>query len=74
MKTPTQILSELLRDSGATLQFGLRAQGHIPTVNFMLAMGATWDDIGSAIGWQGKAVKIFYQEFECGPKETPAGG
>jgi hypothetical protein len=31
--------------------FGLRAQGHIPTIERMLAEGASWPEIGDAIGW-----------------------
>lgn len=36
---------------GVTIRFGLRQQGHLPTVKRMLAEGASWGDIGRAIGW-----------------------
>lgn len=53
---------DLLGD--APIVFGLRAQGHIPTVERMLAEGATWDEIGKEIGWYGPAVQQFYEEME----------
>lgn len=46
--------------------FGLRAQGHIPTVERMLAEGASWDEIGKEIGWDGAAAQRFYEEYEHG--------
>ena len=58
-------LDAILKEGGIRVKFGLRAQGHIPKVNFMLAMGATWDEIGRAIGWHGPTVKQFYERFEC---------
>jgi len=33
------------------IAFGLRQQGHIPTIERMLAEGADWDAIGREIGW-----------------------
>lgn len=41
--------------------FGLRAQGHIPTVEAMLRDGCTWTEIGRAIGWDGMTAKRFYE-------------
>lgn len=43
----------------APILFGLRAQGHLPTVERMIAEGASWDEIGRAIGWTGDAVANF---------------
>lgn len=53
-------LSNLLRECGLRPLFGLRAQGHMPRVEFMLATGATWDEIGKAIGWHGATVALCY--------------
>ena len=40
--------------------FGLRAQGHLPTVERMLAEGATWGEIGREIGWCPVTAERFY--------------
>ena len=40
--------------------FGLKAQGHIPTVERMLAEGETWAEIGKAIGWCPKTAERHY--------------
>ena len=55
-------LAELLQSVGATVKIGLRAQGHLPTVNRMLVEGKTWDEIGAAIGWNGQAAAKWYRE------------
>ena len=57
------MLSEILRSSGARIRFGLEAQGYIPTVEAMLALGSTWAEIGSAIGWHGPTVERFYSMY-----------
>ncbi len=44
-------------------KFGLRAQGHIPTVERMLSEGASWSEIGRAIGWDGDTARDFYERF-----------
>lgn len=44
----------------APVVFGLAAQGHIPTVERMLAEGRSWDEIGDVIGWCGNAVERFW--------------
>lgn len=54
-------LCDLLDTSGAKVQFGLRAQGHIPTIDRMLSDGSTWEDIGRAIGWVGDAARRDYE-------------
>ena len=40
--------------------FGLRAQGHIPTIKHMLSLGKTWDEIGAAINWDPETARAFY--------------
>jgi len=42
------------------IRFGLVAQGHIPTVERMLAEDASWDDIGKEIGWCPKTAEKHY--------------
>lgn len=46
---------------GVKVCIGLRQQGHMPTVERMRADGATWDEIGKAIGWDGKAAEEWYE-------------
>lgn len=53
-------LVQLLKDCGVQIKIGLRQQGHLPTVERMLAEGATWDEIGKAIGWHGPTAKEWY--------------
>lgn len=48
-RSPISELDDLLGD--AVCVFGLEAQGHVPTIQRMLADGETWDAIGKAIGW-----------------------
>lgn len=62
MKTvnPCEELDKLLKESGLKVKFGLRAQGHIPTIERMLSEGKSWDDIGRAIGWHGSTAKEWY--------------
>lgn len=54
-------LIALLKECGVTPKLGLRQQGHMATVQQMLAMGATWDEIGLAIGWHGPTAKHWYE-------------
>jgi len=55
--TPTQQEKEV---TDLRLAFGLRAQGHLPTVERMLAEGLAWDEIGIAIGWCPKTAAEYY--------------
>ncbi len=48
---------------GVQIQFGLEQQGHIPTVERMLAEGKTWNEIGDAIGWHGPTAAKFYDMY-----------
>lgn len=68
-----QQLSDLLRDNNIPVQVGLRAQGHIPTVERMLAEGKSWDEIGAAINWDGATAAEWYayERGEAKP-EAPA--
>jgi hypothetical protein len=43
------------------LVVGLRAQGHLPTIERMLGEGASWSDIGRAIGWHGPTAREWYE-------------
>lgn len=61
-------LGELLREAGVTVRFGLRQQGHFDRVTEMRAAGASWDDIGRAISWNGQAVEKCYA-IEAAPGE-----
>lgn len=61
---PEHVLEKLLRESGIQIKFGLRAQGHIPTIERMLAEGCTWPQIGFAIGWCPETAKRWYYEIE----------
>ena len=60
MNDPIAELGKLLQDAGATVKFGLRAQGHLPTIERMLDEGASWHAIGRAIGWSKHAACEYY--------------
>ena len=45
----------------APILFGLKAQGHIPTIERMLKDGATWKEIGKKIGWYPETAKEDYE-------------
>ena len=60
MSDPIAELGKLLQDVGATVKFGLRAQGHLPTIERMLNEGASWHAIGRAIGWDKHAACEHY--------------
>jgi hypothetical protein len=45
----------------AKVVFGLRAQGHIPTIERMLAEGASWPEIGDAICWCPDTAREWYE-------------
>lgn len=42
------------------VHFGLVAQGHIPTIERMLAEGRTWSEIGAVIGWMPETAEKHY--------------
>jgi hypothetical protein len=39
------------------------AQGHIPTIEKMVAEGRSWDEIGNKIGWCPKTAKEHYDRY-----------
>lgn len=41
--------------------FGLSKQGHIPTIEKMLADGKPWTEIGKAIGWDPETAERHYK-------------
>lgn len=45
--------------------FGLEAQGHIPTIEKMLADGKTWAEIGEAIHWDGDTAWGYYERYKA---------
>lgn len=71
---PTEEPSDLFKGlENARVAFGLAAQGHIPTVERMRAGGASWDEVGKAIGWCGDAVERFYgYHLAANAKQAPA--
>lgn len=50
----------LARISELPVAFGLRAQGHLPTIEQMLAAGKTWEEIGRAIGWCPRTAEEYF--------------
>ena len=60
MKNVCEELDELLFSAGLRVKFGLVQQGHMPKIDYMLACGATWDEIGQAIGWHPPTAKEWY--------------
>ena len=54
-------LCDLLGECNVTPRIGLEAQGHIPTVERMLAEGHSWDEIAKAVRWSdGEVVRKWY--------------
>lgn len=47
----------------APVVFGLKAQGHLPTIGRMLGQGKTWEEIGKAIGWCPDTAKEHYRRM-----------
>lgn len=52
-------LIELLGDF--KFYFGLKAQGHLPTIKKMLKENKSWEEIGKEIGWCPKTAEKFYE-------------
>lgn len=67
----TKRLAELLGDADVKVQIGLRQQGHIPTIERMLAEGASWGEIGKALGWHGPTAKEWYEAEKDREEATP---
>ena len=49
----------------APVRFGLVAQGHIATIEAMLAEGQGWEAIGDKIGWCPKTAEEHYQRYKA---------
>jgi len=60
-RTPLEQLGDILGEAGVTVTFGLSAQGHVPTIERMLADGEGWPAIGRAIGWCPDTAKRHWQ-------------
>lgn len=52
-------------------RFGLVAQGHIPTIAQMIGTGKTWQEIGTAIGWDPQTAKQHYDWHLEAAREKP---
>lgn len=50
--------------------FGLKAQGHIPTIQQMLSENKTWDEIGTKIGWLPETAREHYTQILENEKAT----
>lgn len=48
----------------ARISFGLQAQGHVPTIERMLSDGASWEQVGAAIGWHPATVKEHWERLQ----------
>lgn len=46
------------------VRFGLKAQGHLPTIEKMIKNGNTWEEIGKKIGWCPKTAKKHYDRIK----------
>ncbi len=58
----------------AKVRFGLKAQGHIPTIETMLGQGKSWVEIGKAIGWCPETAKRHWEELQAkGPTQEVRG-
>lgn len=58
----------------AKVVFGLKNQGHIPTIEKMLAEGKQWDDIGLAIHWCPITAREHYERYLHSQDSAPPGG
>jgi hypothetical protein len=47
--------------AGVPILFGLAAQGHLPTIETMLAAGSDWNEIRRRISWDGDAARRHYE-------------
>ena len=49
--------------ANARVLFGLKAQGHIPTIERMLKENKSWEEIGQEIGWLPKTAQEHYERY-----------
>ena len=72
-------LGHLLDEAGLVAVFGLKKQGHLETIERLLADGSSWEAIGAAIGWDGATAKQHWgwhlerQRIEPGHVTEPGG-
>lgn len=77
-KTDVPKLADVLDDARVKVCIGLEQQGHILTVEKMLAEGKTWEEIGEVIGWYGPTAEEWYglylkaREESQAPPDSPA--
>jgi hypothetical protein len=55
-----QIMYSLLN---AQVVYGLQGQGHIPTIEKLLADGKNWEEIAQVIGWCPITAREHYEKF-----------
>ncbi len=73
-KDDAELIEDMLKHPGlahllaAPVVFGLRAQGHMPKIEEMLAAGHSWFGIGRAIGWCPETLKRHYELAKGGAK------
>lgn len=68
MSEPTT--EELEKVLDVPFVFGLKAQGHIPTIERLLDEGVNWEEIGRAIGWCPRTAREHY-ERHARPGDDP---
>ena len=51
--------------AGVRVAFGLKAQGHLPTIEAMLVEGKSWVEIGAKINWCPKTAQEHYERFKA---------
>lgn len=64
--------SAMDRLMNAPIAFGLTAQGHMPTIDRMMALGIGWDEIGKEIGCDpATALDFWKRETEMTLRSKP---
>ena len=56
-------MEELEKILNVPFLFGLKAQGHITTIEKMLKENKTWEEIGEVIHWCPKTAKEHYERY-----------
>lgn len=51
--------------AGATFRVGLVSQGHVPTIERMLADGKSWVEIGAVIGWCPRTAEDHWRTYRA---------
>lgn len=59
MEFPSDISDDEFMDAfmGMRFAFGLKAQGHVPTIEARLLEGRSWEEIAKEIGWEPKTLE-----------------